>query len=84
MDDPATAAEPTPGGMPAEERQRLIDREIRIQQSIEIQRFNPSIVVGNIVMALIFLGLDPRLVIESGAIFALLPLAAVIALGMLS
>ncbi|SPJ27700.1 Adenylate cyclase 2 [Falsiruegeria mediterranea M17] len=50
-------------------KRRLVEREIRIQQSVEVQRFNPSIVLGNITLALIFFVIDPNLVISSGAVF---------------
>lgn len=66
------------------EKQTLIDREIRIQQSVEIHRFSPILVGGCISFAIIFLLLDPRLVLSSGAVFAYFPVAVCCFLSLLS
>lgn len=52
----------------ADEKQTLIDREIRIQQSVEIQKFVPAVVIGCVLMIVVLFSTDPYLILSSGAI----------------
>ncbi len=54
--------------MTADEKQTLIDREIRIQQSVEIQKFVPAVVIGCVLMIVVLFSTDPYLILSSGAI----------------
>ena len=64
----------------AEEKQTLIDREIRIQQSVEVQKFGPSIVFGNVSVAVFLFFADPGLIISSGAFVAYILTAVMLTL----
>ncbi|MEP4198533.1 MAG: hypothetical protein ABJL99_23170 [Aliishimia sp.] len=55
-------------------RAQIITREIRIQQSVEIQSTVPSQVTGNWVTAAVFVFFFPAITVSSGAIFALVPI----------
>ncbi len=67
-----------------DEKQTLIDREIRIQQTVEVQKFIPTSIVGNICVVVVFFLADPRLVISSGAFVAYFLTAAMQSLSLRS
>ncbi len=53
-----------------DEKQTLIDREIRIQQSVEIQKVVPSTILGCIFLFVVLFLRDPDLILSSGAFAA--------------
>lgn len=63
-----------------DETQTLIDREIRIQHSVEAQKFIPSSIIGNIVVGVILFSTDPMMVLSSGAFVAYFLIAALLTL----
>lgn len=63
------------GSISDDEKQSLIDREIRIQQSVELQRLMPFIAIGNICLAVISFMANPELVMSSGAFISYFPIA---------
>lgn len=52
------------------EKQTLIDREIRIQQSVEIQKVVPSTILGCLFLGVVLFLYDPDLILSSGAFAA--------------
>ncbi|MEP3331058.1 adenylate/guanylate cyclase domain-containing protein [Sedimentitalea sp.] len=67
LDSPSSIA---PNVTSAEEKQVLINREIRIQQSVEIQKFLPITIIGSILLVIVLFLTDPALIVSSGAIAA--------------
>lgn len=73
-----------PDFISAAEKKTLISKEIRIQQSVEIQKFIPLTVLANVSIAVVLFFVDPGLIISSGAFIGYILTAAVHTSGLLS